>query len=98
MGRAYLAIGVVTVLWAGNFTAAKICTREISPYFIASVRVFLTGLIFYLLLPREERKLGPSDWKDFVPLALSGIALNHLCFATGIFRTLPSHSAIIHAL
>jgi drug/metabolite transporter (DMT)-like permease len=98
MGRAYLAIAVVTVLWAGNFTAGKICTREINPYFIASVRVFLSAVIFYGLLAREERKLAASDWKHFVPLALSGIALNHVCFATGILRTLPSHSAIIHAL
>jgi len=94
----YLAMAVVTVLWAGNFTAGKFATREINPYFIASVRVFLTAVFFAFLLPREERRLAASEWKEFLPLALSGIAVNHVCFATGIQRTLPSHSAIIHAL
>ena len=98
MRRAYLAISIVTVLWAGNFTVAKFATREFHPVFIAAVRVLLTGAIFYFFLPREQRKLAKGDWKTLIPISLSGIALNHMCFALGIARTTPSHSAIIHAL
>lgn len=98
MGRAYVAIGITTLLWAINFKVGKIGTSEIDPLFIASFRIIVTGLFFYGLLSREDRKLRPTDWKDVWPLALTGIALNHICFASGIKLTLPSHSAVIHAL
>lgn len=98
MARSYAAISVVTVLWAGNFTAAKICTSEIDPYFIASFRIIVTGLVFWFMLPREHRTIRRSDFKAILPLSLTGIAVNHLCFASGMKITTPSHSAVIHAL
>ncbi len=98
MGRAYLAITITTILWAINFTVGKIGTREIDPFFIASFRIIVTGIFFYALLPAAERKLTRSDLKLVLPLSLTGIATNHLCFASGIKLTTPSHSAIIHAL
>jgi len=98
MGRAYVAISITTLLWAINFTVGKIGVSEIDPLFIASSRIIMTGLVFYSLLKPEERRLRPTDWKDCWPLALTGIGLNHVCFAVGISRTIPSHSAVIHAL
>jgi drug/metabolite transporter (DMT)-like permease len=98
MVRAYLAISIVTVLWAANFTVAKIGTREFDPLFIASFRVFVTSLIFYSFLPKEQKKFTLGDFKAIVPLSLTGIVGNHLFFASGIKYTTPSHSAIIHAL
>jgi drug/metabolite transporter (DMT)-like permease len=98
MERAYLAISIVTLFWAGNFTAGKIATAELDPHFIAAVRVFLTASVFYALLPRAERKLERSDWKAILPLSVSGVALNQIFFAMGIQLTTPSHSAVVHAL
>src|SRR5437773_8352802 len=98
MGRAYLAIGITTVFWAINFTVGKYCTQEFDPFFIASFRIIVTGIVFYALLPKEERKIRKSDWKAILPLSLTGIATNHVCFAWGISKTTPSHSAIIHAI
>ena len=98
MGRAYAAITVVTVLWAINFTVGKRCTAVIDPFFIASFRIIVTGLAFYAFLPREERKIRASDWKAILPLSVSGILTNHVCFAWGISKTTPSHSAVIHAI
>jgi len=98
MGRAYVAIGITTLLWAINFKVGKIGTAEIDPFFIASFRIIVTGAFFYSLLKPEDRKLRKTDWKDIWPLALTGIAMNHVCFASGIKLTLPSHSAVIHAL
>ena len=57
MGRAYLAISIVTVLWAANFTVAKIGTQEFDPLFIASFRIFVTSAIFYSCLPKAQRKI-----------------------------------------
>jgi drug/metabolite transporter (DMT)-like permease len=98
MARAYVAIAITTLLWAINFTVGKIGVSELDPFFIASFRIIVTGLVFYSLLPPADRKFRPTDWKDCWPLALTGIGLNHLCFAVGISRTIPSHSAIIHTL
>src|SRR5579862_841840 len=98
MGRAYVAISIVTLLWAINFTVGKIGVTEIDPFFIASFRIIVTGLVFYSMLKPEDRKFRPTDWKEVWPLALTGIGLNHVCFAVGISRTIPSHSAVIHAL
>jgi drug/metabolite transporter (DMT)-like permease len=98
MARAYLAISLVTVFWAGNFTAAKICTAELDPWFISSFRIIVTGLVFWFLLPAEHRRVRVSDVKTILPLSLTGIAVNHLCFAAGMKITTPSHSAVIHAL
>ncbi|MBI3855080.1 MAG: DMT family transporter [Planctomycetes bacterium] len=98
MARAYIAISIVTVLWATNFSVAKFATREFDPFFIASFRVFVTSAIFYACLSREQRKIDKSDFKDIVPLSLSGILGNHVFFAWGIQNTTPAHSSIIHAL
>lgn len=98
MGRAYLAIMAVTVLWATNFTAGKIGTREIDPLFIASFRILATAAVFIALLPREQRRFDRAEVRAVLPLALTGIVANHLCFAAGIKLTTPSHSAILHAL
>lgn len=98
MGRAYLAIGITTVLWAGNFTAAKICTQEVDPWFIAAVRIVATAAVYWAFLPRDRRKVSRADLVAVLPLALTGIAVNHVCFAAGIKITTPSHSAVIHAL
>src|SRR5262245_16835641 len=98
MGRAYGAISVVTVLWAINFTVGNRFMAVIDPFFIASFRIIVTGIFFYALLPKEERRIRASDWKAILPLSLSGILTNHVCFAWGISMTTPSHSAVIHAI
>jgi drug/metabolite transporter (DMT)-like permease len=98
VAKALFAISIVTLLWAANFTAGKIGTSELSPYFIASVRVFMTAAVFYAFLPRDQRRIDRADLKAVLPLALSGIAINQTAFAAGIALTTPSHSAIIHAL
>jgi drug/metabolite transporter (DMT)-like permease len=98
MGRAYLAIGVTTVLWAGNFTAAKIGTSQLDPWFITGVRIVLTAVVYWLLLPAGERRFTREEVRAVLPIGLLGIAVNHACFAAGIKITTPSHSAVIHAL
>ena len=57
MGRAYLAVSIVTIFWAANFTVGKIATDEFDPLFLAPVRVMVTALFFFLLLPREDKKI-----------------------------------------
>jgi len=98
MGRAYLAMGAVTFLWAANFTVAKIGTEQLDPLFIAGVRVLATAAVYFLMLPAPERRIRREDFRTILPLSITGIAINHVCFAVGIQVTTPSHSAVIHAL
>ncbi|MFN3485732.1 MAG: DMT family transporter [Planctomycetota bacterium] len=98
MGKAYVALSIATLAWAGNFTVAKIATRELDPVFIAAFRVLATAAFFYALLPAGGRSLTRQEVLRVLPLAATGVALNHLCFAAGIKLTTPSHSAVIHAL
>ncbi|HEX7899915.1 MAG TPA: DMT family transporter [Planctomycetota bacterium] len=98
MGRAYFAIGVTTVLWAGNFTAAKIGTSQLDPWFITAVRILATALVYWLLLPPDQRRFTREEIRAVLPIGVLGIAVNHACFAAGIKITTPSHSAVIHAL
>ncbi len=96
----FAVISLVTLLWAGNFAAGKIATSELDPLLIASVRIVLAALFFPLWLPRGTlRELGSAaTWRVLLPLALTGIFLNQFAFATGIQRTTPAHSALVHAL
>jgi len=99
-GLPLLAISIVTLLWAGNFTAGKLATDEIHPFLIAGIRVVIAGVVFPLFLPRGTlRELASGAiWRKLLPLALTGIFVNQFAFAAGIKITSPSHSALVHAL
>jgi drug/metabolite transporter (DMT)-like permease len=93
-------MSLVTIVWAGNFTAGKVAAAHIDPLLIASIRIFLAAAFFYAFLPPGQKRqlFTPALLRACTPLALTGIATNQFCFAAGIQRTVPSHSAIIHAL
>ncbi len=92
----YLAMAVVTLVWAGNFAAGKYATAELHWALIASVRIVATAAAFALFVPRGT--LAATRWRTIVPLALTGIVVNQAMFAMGIRLTTPSHSALIHAM
>lgn len=93
-------MSLVTLVWAGNFSAGKFGATELHPYFIAGTRIFLAAVFFVAFLPAGERRglLSARNLRLCLPLAVTGIATNQICFASGIRLTLPSHSAIIHCL
>src|SRR5689334_19019181 len=95
-----LAASGATLLWAGNFAAAKIAVAHLSPLLIASIRIIAAAGFFALLSPRRDPAApvaGPM-WRDLLFLAVSGIVVNQYCFAAGMKWTTPSHSALVHAL
>ncbi len=97
---ALFIISIVTLVWAGNFAAGKFATAELHPFIITAARIILGAGFFLAMLPRPERRdvFKPSMLKLCLPLALTGIATNLFCFAAGIKLTVPTHSAIIHAM
>ncbi len=99
-GLGLLAAGAATLLWAGNFAAAKIAVEHLNPLLIASIRIVAAAGFFALLLPRRDAAApaGGTMWRELLFLAVSGIVVNQYCFAAGMKGTTPSHSALVHAL
>jgi drug/metabolite transporter (DMT)-like permease len=103
-------IGLVVVIWAVNFIAAKIGLRSFPPLTMASFRVCAAGVVmvpFYLCLKQlrlgafatapAARKPGLTrrDVWTFVYLGFFGVSVNQLCFTLGLHYTSVSHSAVI---
>ena len=103
-------IGLIVVIWAVNFIAAKIGLRSFPPLTMASFRVCAAGVVmipFYwvvkaLRLPAfsegvAERGRGFTRrdvWRFFY-LGFFGVSVNQFCFTLGLHYTSVSHAAII---
>ena len=103
-------IGLIVVIWAVNFIAAKIGLRSFPPLTMASFRVCAAGVVmvpFYLGLKQlrlgafakspATRKPGFTrrDVWTFLYLGFFGVSVNQFCFTLGLHYTSVSHSAVI---
>jgi drug/metabolite transporter (DMT)-like permease len=103
-------IGVVVVIWAINFIAAKIGLRSFPPLTMASFRVCAAGVVmipFYLFIkrlrlvafaeatPARNRPFTRRDVWTFLYLGFFGVSVNQFCFTLGLHYTSVSHSAVI---
>jgi drug/metabolite transporter (DMT)-like permease len=102
-------VGLIVVIWAINFIAAKIGLRYFPPLTMASFRVCAAGLVMlpvYLMLRRTTmfadgtaqwaaRKFSRRDWWTFLYLGFFGVSINQFCFTLGLHYTSVSHSAVI---
>lgn len=102
-------IGLIVVIWAVNFIAAKIGLRYFPALTMASFRVCAAGLVmvpFYVVLKNlpvfaeartamNVRTLSRRDVWTFVYLGFFGVSVNQLCFTLGLHYTSVSHSAVI---
>src|SRR5712692_5228847 len=107
--RARLAIGIglVVVFWAINFIAAKIGLRNLPPLAMASFRVVLAGLtmvpvyFFRRRLPgfggdnAPGQRFSARDLWTFAYLGFFGVAVNQICFTTGLRYTDVGQAAVI---
>ena len=101
-------IGLIVVIWAVNFIAAKIGLRHFPPLTMASFRVCGAGVVmipFYLGLRRlrffaqaaaaRKRRFTRQDAWTFLYLGFFGVSVNQFCFTLGLHYTSVSHSAIL---
>jgi len=103
-------IGLIVVIWAVNFIAAKIGLRSFPPLTMASFRVCAAGVVmipFYLVVKglrlsaftegAADRRKGFSrrDAWTFLYLGFFGVSVNQFCFTLGLHYTSVSHAAII---
>ena len=102
------SIGLVVVVWAVNFIAAKVGLRYLPPVTMASFRVVLAGIAMvpaYLVCSRlpgfrdalrfRERGFTRGDIWTFLYLGFFGVVVNQMCFTMGLHYTSVSHAAVI---
>jgi drug/metabolite transporter (DMT)-like permease len=105
------AIGILVVVWAVNFIAAKIGLRYLPPLAMASFRVVLAGVVmvpvyFFCLrlkafaeaADRRRRGFALGDFWTFLYLGFFGVTINQMCFTIGLYFTHVGHSAVIVGL
>jgi drug/metabolite transporter (DMT)-like permease len=102
------SIGLVVVVWAVNFIAAKVGLRYLPPVAMASFRVVLAGIAMvpaYFVCSRlpafrdalqfRERGFTRGDVWTFLYLGFFGVVVNQMCFTMGLHYTSVSHAAVI---
>jgi drug/metabolite transporter (DMT)-like permease len=102
------SIGLVVVVWAVNFIAAKIGLRYLPPVTMASFRVVIAGLSMmpaYFICSRlpafadakraRLRGFTGRDLWTFFYLGFFGVVVNQMCFTMGLRYTSVSHAAVI---
>jgi drug/metabolite transporter (DMT)-like permease len=109
-GRTVLgaSIGLVTLIWAVNFIAAKIGLRSLPVATLASFRVVLAGAVmlpFYVFCSRlpvfagtaatRRRDFTVRDLWTFLYMGSFGVVMNQICFTVGLRYTSVSHAAVI---
>ena len=103
-----VSIGVVVLVWALNFVAAKVGLRHLPPLAMASFRIVVAGAIMvpiYLAFRRlpifaeavraSRAGFTAHDFWTFLYLGFFGVAINQSCFTFGLRYTSISHSAVI---
>ena len=103
-------IGLIVVIWAVNFIAAKIGMRYFPPLTMASFRVCAAGAVmvpFYVALrglslfteaAERTARLTVRELWTFVYLGFFGVSVNQFCFTLSMHYTSVSHAAIIVGL
>jgi drug/metabolite transporter (DMT)-like permease len=102
------SIGLVILIWAINFIAAKIGLRSLPAVTLASFRVVLAGAVMlpcYLFCSRlpafaeaaenRRRRFTLRDAWTFVYMGFFGVTMNQVCFTVGLRYTSISHAAVI---
>jgi drug/metabolite transporter (DMT)-like permease len=108
--RAVLAasIGLVILIWATNFIAAKIGLRSLPAITLAAFRVVLAGAVMLpisLFCPRLpafaeaaqgwRHRFTLRDLWTFLYMGFLGVTINQVCFTVGLRFTSVSHAAVI---
>ena len=100
----YALIFLMVAFWSGNYIAGKIALRELSPLFLAGLRIGLAGVTMLPLYMWERRTeprpsgSGPRDIVQLLLLGLFGVTLNQFFFIVGLSRTSVAHAAILIGL
>jgi drug/metabolite transporter (DMT)-like permease len=99
--KAYGLLFLVSLIWAGNFIAAKVALQVVGPLTLSALRAGLaTGvLLWYVRFTHQTwPSVTASDLRVFVTLALTGLVTNTTLWYYGMHRTLAINAAILGAM
>ena len=90
---------VVSIIWGGNYSVAKLVVGETSPVVFAAIRYVTSSALLWLIVWRSGRARPISRRTTWVLLGwgIIGHTLNQLTFLFGLRYTSPTNSALIFA-
>lgn len=98
LGRTDLLLLLMTVIWAVNFSIAKIGTQKFDPLAFLSLRMTLSAIaLAAVMATRKLTRLDRSTWSRLILLGVVGHGLYQYCFIVGISLTRAGNAALIMA-
>jgi drug/metabolite transporter (DMT)-like permease len=98
--QAYGLLFLISLIWTGNFMAAKLALQVVGPITLTALRATLASLVL-LWYVRFTYPTWPAvsaaDTRTFVVLALTGLVTNTTLWYYGLARTLSVNAAIVGA-
>jgi drug/metabolite transporter (DMT)-like permease len=97
--RAHAALLLMVVIWAVNFSVAKVALEELSPLAFNALRFPLAALLLYAIM----RARGPvplptrAEWPGVLALGLLGNLLYQMFFIFGLDRTRAGNASVLLA-
>jgi Predicted permease, DMT superfamily len=88
----------MTVIWAVNFSIAKIGTQQFAPLAFLSLRLTMSAIALGIVMAfRKMPKLDRATWVRLVLLGVVGHGLYQYCFIIGLSLTRAGNAALIVA-
>ncbi len=90
---------LVTIFWAGNFTAMKLAFTQLEPLVFTALRFTIASVVLWFIVRHVEGP-APIPRRAIVPLIWLGVLGNTIyqyCFMMGLFRTSATKSALVLA-
>ncbi len=103
----YGLLGLMVLIWSGNYIVGKLALREFSPLALVCVRTTLAGLfmlpVYLVQATRTDTRKRDAPWtRSDIPMLLFlgviGVALNQILFVFGLSLTSVAHAALVIAL
>ena len=94
--KAHLALFGANVIYGANYIIAKgIMPHKIGPSAFIFIRVFIGGLLFWLVKQHIREKIDTKDFLRLIACGFLGVAANQLLFFHGLNLTSPIDASII---
>jgi drug/metabolite transporter (DMT)-like permease len=101
MTRHFFILVLVNLMWAFQFSGAKIATEQLGPITVTFLPLALSTLLLlpWALLNRRRRPAGgpglASTWPQFLLLGTVGTIASQLGLTWGVERSLASNAAVL---
>jgi drug/metabolite transporter (DMT)-like permease len=96
MLKAHIALFLVSLIYAANYTIAKeVMPKYLSPDVLVLARILTGTIIFWLATSFKSEKIDKSDFGLLILCGFTGAALNMFAFFKGLSLTTPINASLI---